>query len=126
MHLTLHRLKTEQPDCVLPSQKCPWKRDTYYFNSDLELKLFLPITTQQYGVVQRLLLTEGQGLSPERSPMLLQPRCCFYLQPLATHKPVGAAPLPSVQMSGVPPNPQGTQNPQAAKPPLRACSNTQH
>lgn len=117
--LTLNRLKTEQLDCVLPSQKCPWNQETYGFNSALELKLFLPIT------ISRLVLTEGQGLFPGRSPMLLQTCCCFYLQPLATHKPIGAAPLPCVQMSGVPPNPQGTKNPQGAKPPLKTCSNTQ-
>lgn len=89
MHLTLHRLKTEQLDHVLPSQKCPWNRETYCLNSDLESKLFLPVTTQQHEVVQRLVRTEGQGLSPERSPVLLQPHFCFYLQPLATHKPTG-------------------------------------
>lgn len=130
---TYHTLKctllytgSEQLDCILPSQKRPWNRETYCFNSVTELKLFLPSTAQEHEVVQRLVLIEGQGLFTDMSPVLLQPRCCFYLEPSATHKPLGAAPLPCVQISGVAPNPQGTKRAQAAKPPLTACSSSQH
>lgn len=94
--LTLHRLKTEQLDCVLPSQKCPWNRETYSFNSGLELKLFLPITTRacvEVGIhwgpssfsreeshaVTALLMLLPAALSHTQAPLVYRCLVCPYI-----------------------------------------------
>lgn len=94
--LTLHRLKTQELDRVLHSQKCSCKRGTDCVSSDLERRVVLPVTTEQHQLVHReLVLAEGPGPPLESSPRLLQPACCSYLKPFAIGKPIGAA-LPAL------------------------------